>query len=89
MLVAVATTFLLVWINAAVGIIGGEGNSANLMFLVVILIAVAGAIVARFRADGLARAMAVAAVAQALVGVVVAAFRWARRSPRVLPESWS
>ena len=59
------------WINGAVGIIGDEGGSANLMFIGVILVALVGAIVARFRADGMARAMAVAAVAEALVAVPV------------------
>jgi hypothetical protein len=71
-IVAVATSFLLVWINGAVGIIGSEDDPANLMFIVVILMALAGAIGARFKADGMARAMTVAAVAQALVAVIVA-----------------
>ena len=72
-LVAVAASFLLVWVNGAVGIIGDEGNNANLMFLGVIAVALAGSIVARFRAGGMARAMAVAAVAEALVAVPVVA----------------
>jgi hypothetical protein len=69
--VALGTAFLLVWINAAVGIIGGEGNPANLMFLGVIAIAVTGALVARFEPGGMAVAMAAAAAAEALVGVIV------------------
>jgi hypothetical protein len=73
--VAVATGFLLIWINAAVGIIGGEANPANLMFLGVIAIAIAGAVIARFRAEGMARAMVIAAAAEALVGVIVLAGR--------------
>jgi hypothetical protein len=80
-LVAVAAAFLLVWINAAVGIIGGEGNPANLMFLAVILIAAAGAIAARLKAGEMARAMAVAAGAQALVGVIVGGFRLGASEP--------
>jgi hypothetical protein len=72
-LVAVAASFLLVWVNGAVGIIGDEGNGANLMFLGVIAVALAGSIVARFRAGGMARAMAVAASAEALVAVPVVA----------------
>lgn len=70
---AAATAFLLVWVNGAVGIIGEPGNPANLMFPAVIAIALVGAMVARFRADGMARAMAIAAIAEALVaGPVVA-----------------
>jgi hypothetical protein len=80
-LVAVAATFLLVWINGAVGIIGDEGNPANLMFLVVILVALSGAIVARFQADGMARAMTAAAVVQALVAAIVVAGRLGANEP--------
>lgn len=65
--VALAASFLLIWINGAVGIIGDEGNPANLLYLAVVLIAVGGAIVARGRPSGLARAMVVAAAADLLV----------------------
>lgn len=80
-LIAVAASFLLVWINGAVGIIGDEGGAANLMFMVVIAIALAGAIVARFRADGMARAMAVTAVVEALVAVPVVALGLGANEP--------
>jgi hypothetical protein len=66
---ALAGCFLLVWINGAVGIIGDEDNPANLMFLGVIAVAVAGALIARFRARGMAKAMVTAAGAQAAVAV--------------------
>jgi hypothetical protein len=82
---ALATSLLLVWINGAVGIIGNEGNPANLMFLVVILVAIAGAIVARGRAEGMARAMAVAAGAQALVLAIVAVRGLGATEPPGLP----
>lgn len=68
---ALAAAFLLIWINGAVGIIGSEGNPANLVFLGIIGIAAAGAAIARGRPGGMARATAVAAAAQALTGVVV------------------
>ena len=68
---ALATSFLLVWINGAVGIIGDEDNPLNLMFFGVIAAAVIGAIVARFRADGMARAMTVAAAINGLIGIGV------------------
>jgi hypothetical protein len=79
--VALATAFLLVWINGAVGIIGSERNPANLMFLAVIAIALAGAIVARFEAGAMARAMTVAAAAEALVGVIVLVGRLGAAEP--------
>lgn len=71
--VALATSFLLVWINGAVGIIGDEDNPANMMFVVVILMAIAGAIASRFEAAGMARAMFVAVAAEALIAVIVVA----------------
>jgi len=71
--VALATSLLLVWINGAVGIIGKEGNPANLMYFCVIGAALAGAIVARFEARGMARAMAVASACQFLVTTIALA----------------
>ena len=68
---ALAAAFLLIWINGAVGIIGNEDNSANFVFLVIILMAIAGAVVARGKAALMSRAMTVAGTAQALVGIAV------------------
>lgn len=70
--VAVGTSFLLVWINLAVGFIGDEGNPANLMFAGVILVAAIGSALARFRPRGMGRAMLAAAAAQG----AIAAFTW-------------
>lgn len=83
--VALGTAFLLVWINGAVGIIGDEGNPANLMFLGVIAVAVAGAIVSRFRAAGMVVAMTVTAGAEALVGTVTLIFRLGANEPPFFP----
>jgi hypothetical protein len=70
--IAVATGFLTVWANLAVGMIGNEGNRFNLLFGGVLAIALAGALLAKLRAPGMAKAMLAAGVAQALV--VAAAF---------------
>lgn len=67
---ALAGAFLLIWVNGAVGMIGSEANPYNLLFGGVILIALAGAIVARFQARGMVWAMGAAAVAQAVIGLV-------------------
>ncbi|HSI19509.1 MAG TPA: hypothetical protein VK980_17200 [Sphingomonas sp.] len=69
--VAVVAAFLLVWINLAVGIIGAENNPANLMFAGVIAVAIAGGAMARFRAQGMARALVATALAQAMVAAIV------------------
>jgi len=68
---ALAGGFFTVWINLAVGIVGNEDNPINLVFFVTILIALAGSIAGRFKADAMARAMAVTFVFQAIVGVIV------------------
>jgi hypothetical protein len=67
---AVVTAFLTLWVNLAVGMIGDEGNAYNLAFAGVLAVALAGALVARFRAAGMVRAMLAAAAAQALAGAI-------------------
>jgi hypothetical protein len=71
--VAVAAGLLLVWGNLAVGFIGSEDNPANLLYGAVLAVAAVGALVARFRAAGMARAMFGAALTQAVVPLVAAA----------------
>ncbi|TGX44764.1 hypothetical protein E5A74_07915 [Sphingomonas naasensis] len=71
--VAVVAAFLLLWVNGAVGVLGDEDNPANLMFVGVLAIALAGAFVADFRPAGMARAMLATAAAQLLVGIVALA----------------
>lgn len=68
--VAVAAALVLVWVNLAVGIIGSEDNPANLMYFGVLAIGIIGAVVARFRPHGMARALVATALAQMLVTVV-------------------
>lgn len=64
--IAVATGFLTVWVNLAVGMFGSEDDPLNLMFGGVLLVAATGALLARFRARGLAWAMGATAAAQLL-----------------------
>lgn len=71
---ALASAFLLVWINAAVGIIGSEDEPANLLFGGVLAVAFLGSVAARFRPGGLARAMAAAALSQASVPAIASTF---------------
>jgi len=68
--VAVAAALLLVWMNLAVGIIGNAGNPANLMYVGVLTVGSIGAVVARFKPRGMARALVATALAQALVAVI-------------------
>ena len=74
---AAQAAFLTVWVNLAVGMLGSENDVANLMFVGVPGIAAAGALLARFKPRGMARAMAAAAIAQLLatgVGLAMGAF---------------
>ncbi len=63
---ALSGAFLLVWVNAAVGITDSE---ADAMYLVVLAVGIVGAFVVRFRPAGMARAMFATALAMASVGV--------------------
>ena len=67
---ALLVSFLSFWFTGAVGIIGNENEDSNLLFLGVIAIALAGSVIALFRASGMAVVMVVAAIAQAAVPVV-------------------
>jgi hypothetical protein len=71
--VAVAAALILVWANLAVGLIGAEDNPANLMYGGVLAVGIIGAIVARLRPRGMARALLATALAQASVGVIALA----------------
>jgi hypothetical protein len=67
---ALGASFLTIWTNGAVGMIGSEDNPYNLVFLGVILIGLLGSALARFRAGGMAVAMLAAAIAQFIAGTI-------------------
>jgi hypothetical protein len=73
---AVLAAFLLIWINGAVGVIGNEDNPANLVFIGIIVVALAGSVLARFEARGMARAMLAAFVLNVAVAAAVPIFAW-------------
>lgn len=70
--IAVATGFVVTWINLAVGIIGSERHPANLMFFGVLAIGLIAIAFSRLQPLGMARAMRIMAIAQALVAVAAA-----------------
>jgi hypothetical protein len=55
-------SFLVVWSNGAVGIIGNENDPINLAFFAILAFGLVGALAARFRPGGMAATMAVMAV---------------------------
>ncbi|KAA9134166.1 hypothetical protein F3N42_01080 [Marinihelvus fidelis] len=74
--VAAVTALLLVWINGAVGIIGNEDNPANLAYLGVLGSALAGTLLAKFQARGMARALFTTACAHAAVMIAAPVLEW-------------
>lgn len=79
--VALAATFLLIWINGAVGLIGDEGEPANLLFFGVLAVGILGSVLARFRPGGMALAMVAAALAQGAVAAVAVPLKWGSSGP--------
>lgn len=67
---ALATALVLLWVIGAVGLIGVEGDPYDRSYGGVIGVGIIGAVIARFRLRGMARAMVAAACAQALVAVI-------------------
>lgn len=78
---------LLVWVNGAVGFLGDEGNPWNLLFALVLLVAVIGSAIGRYRAAGMARAMAAAAAVQVGIGVAALAAGLGSAGPAGLYEA--
>lgn len=68
-LVALAASAAILVATGAVGMIGDEDSSYNLLFFAVIALALLGAVIARFRASGMVYAMAAAGIAQ--VGIAL------------------
>ena len=66
--VACATGFILLWINAAAGIIGD--GPVNLMYGGVLAVGFIGAFIAHFQPRGMSRALFATALAQMLVPVI-------------------
>lgn len=70
MAAGLTTAFLLVWVIGAVGLIGVEGDPFDRIYGGVLAVGIIGALIARFQARGMARAMVATALAQAAVTVI-------------------
>lgn len=68
--VALGAAFLLVWLSLGVGIIGRDGDPANLMYFGVLAVGIIGALIARFQPRGMARALFATALAQTSVAAI-------------------
>jgi hypothetical protein len=70
MVLSVLGAFLLVWLSLGVGIIGTDGDPANIMYFGVLAVGAIGAIIARLQSAGMAHALFAMALAQTLVAAV-------------------
>jgi hypothetical protein len=68
--VAVVAALALVWLSLGVGIIGRDGDPANLMYFGVLAVGIIGALIARLRPRGMARALFAMALAQTAVAAI-------------------
>jgi hypothetical protein len=71
--IALAGALVLIWLSLGVGIIGADGDAANVMYFGVLAVGIIGALIARFRSGGMSRAMLAMALAQALIAVIAIA----------------
>lgn len=83
-IVAVIGLFLLVWLNAAVGLIGSENSDANAMYAGVIGVLIVGSILARLRAPAMVRALVATAIAQAVVGFIAIVWQLGFKGPDIM-----
>jgi hypothetical protein len=67
---ALTAAFLLVWLSLGVGIIGTDGDRANVMYFGVLAVGATGAIIARLRPRGMAYALFATAFTQAFIAAV-------------------
>lgn len=85
-IVALGAGILTMWVTGAVGIIGSENNPGNLMYLATIVVAIAGAIIARGRAGAMVWAMAFTALATIAAPVIAYAGVAQPQSDVLAPE---
>lgn len=78
---ALILVFVLIWINLAVGIIGNEDNKANLMFVVVLIIGLIGAIKVRLQSIGMSYVMLLLALTHIIVAVIEMIFQFGSQGP--------
>ncbi len=70
---ALAASCFMIWVNGAVGIIGSEDNPINLLFFAVLVVGLAGAVIARLRPLGMSRTMMAMAATQVAVAITLLA----------------
>lgn len=77
---ALFTGFFLIWTNLAVGIIGSENNSINMIYFGVIAVGIIAALIVRFQSKGMVSVLFLMAAAMALA-VAIALFTGMHQLP--------
>ena len=63
-------TLMLVWLAMGVGILGADGDRANMMYVGVVAVGIIGAIATRLQPIGMSRTLVAMALAQIVVTVI-------------------
>lgn len=64
---------MLIWLSLGVGIIGADGDPANLMYIGVVAVGIIGAFIARFQSHGMSRVLTAMAITQTLIAIIAIA----------------
>jgi hypothetical protein len=70
MALAIFSPLFLIWLIGALGLIGVDGDRADLMYAAVLAVGIVGSIVARFRPAGMARVLGAMALVQTAVAAI-------------------
>ena len=68
--IGIGTTFLIVWANLAVGLIGSGPNTGNIMYMSVVAVFIVGIYLSHFTAKGMEFTMFASALAVILITVI-------------------
>jgi len=67
---AIVATLMLIWLSLGVGIIGQDGDPANLMYFAVVVVGIVGAIVTRLRPIGMKLVLQIMAMVQGIIALI-------------------
>lgn len=84
--VAVSAALILVYGILALGLVGEEGDPFDRIYAVVLVVAIVGALIARFRAYGMSLAMGAAACTMGVIAVIALAAGKHRSPATSIPE---
>lgn len=68
--ISLVATMMLIWLSLGVGIIGADGDPANLMYFAVVAVAIIGSAITRLQPSGMARVLLVMVYVQVLIAAI-------------------